>query len=261
MPNGCCERRTDFIGGIRFCASAAPARRVIRVTRLMPSRTPTESLTLLDEARENRPAARQVTIVAVPTEVADNNYAIQPALRRALARARPRRGRTRSSPVCRSHASSPRCARGARDRTRTCCRDRSRRRAAANRLSGWTVDVPGAARAGWHAGEALFLGDSKRADPSITTRSGGAMRRLCSSRIRVLEGAQAGLSWATVLRKRALRALPSFDPLAVSRMRPATLGFAHDPASSATARRFSRPSATRGHCEFAPEFISFDAYL
>ena len=54
----------------------------------------------------------------------------------------------------------------------------------------------------------------------------------------VLEGAQAGLSWSTILHKREgyRRAFAGFEPEAVARFRPAktSSGCSRTPASSAT---------------------------
>ena len=62
-----------------------------------------------------------------------------------------------------------------------------------------------------------------------------------------LEGAQAGLSWSTILRKREgyRRAFAGFDPAAVARFGDATSsGCSATRGSSATAARSSRRSAT-----------------
>lgn len=81
----------------------------------------------------------------------------------------------------------------------------------------------------------------------------------------VLEGAQAGLSWYTILRKRAnyRRAFADFDPVEVARYTPAKIGkLLQDPgivrnrlkveAAVNNARQFLKVQA---------EFGSFDAYI
>jgi DNA-3-methyladenine glycosylase I len=81
----------------------------------------------------------------------------------------------------------------------------------------------------------------------------------------ILEGAQAGLSWETILRKRDAyrRAFDQFDPARVARYTPARVGrLLHDPgivrhrlkveSAVANAKAFLRVQA---------EFGSFDAYL
>ena len=81
----------------------------------------------------------------------------------------------------------------------------------------------------------------------------------------ILEGAQAGLSWATVLRKRARyrELFRGFDPLAVSRMRPATLDkLAHDPGIIRNrAKILSAVGNARALLRVRAEFSSFDTYL
>ncbi|HET6274846.1 MAG TPA: DNA-3-methyladenine glycosylase I [Candidatus Cybelea sp.] len=81
----------------------------------------------------------------------------------------------------------------------------------------------------------------------------------------ILEGAQAGLSWATVLgkRERYRELFRGFDPLAVSRMRPATLEkLAHDPGIIRNrAKILSAVGNARAFLRVRKEFGSFDAYV
>ena len=66
-----------------------------------------------------------------------------------------------------------------------------------------------------------------------------------------LEGAQAGLSWSTILRKREgyRAAFAGFDPERVARFAARDVErLLADPGSSATASRSSRRSRTRARC-------------
>jgi DNA-3-methyladenine glycosylase I len=80
----------------------------------------------------------------------------------------------------------------------------------------------------------------------------------------VLEGAQAGLSWITVLRKRAgyAKAFAGFDPLAVSRFTPSRIAtLTRDPSIVRNRRKIE--SVVRNAAAFLAiqrEFGSFDAY-
>ncbi len=81
----------------------------------------------------------------------------------------------------------------------------------------------------------------------------------------ILEGAQAGLSWATILKRRAgyRRAFRNFDPVKVARMKDAQLeALMHD---EGIIRHRQKIFATRKNAQaflaIQKEFGSFDAYL
>ena len=81
-----------------------------------------------------------------------------------------------------------------------------------------------------------------------------------------LEGAQAGLSWTTILRKREgyRAAFARFDPAVVARFTDARRRAARSPTrrSCATAARSSRRSRTRARCSRCKtKFGSFDDYV
>ena len=81
----------------------------------------------------------------------------------------------------------------------------------------------------------------------------------------VLEGAQAGLSWLTILRKRAgyLRAFRNFEPVKVAAMTDAQLALIlADPGVVRNRLKvFSARSNARAFLEVQREFGSFDAFL
>jgi len=81
----------------------------------------------------------------------------------------------------------------------------------------------------------------------------------------VLEGAQAGLSWLTVLRKRDAyrRAFDGFDPRAVARFTPARIErMLQDPGIIRNRQKVeSAVSNARCFLTVAEEFGSFDAYV
>ncbi len=81
----------------------------------------------------------------------------------------------------------------------------------------------------------------------------------------VLEGAQAGLSWETILRKREAyrKAFAGFDPARVAAFGPPTWSACWATrASCATGSRWSRRSANaRAFLAVQREFGSFDAYV
>ena len=81
----------------------------------------------------------------------------------------------------------------------------------------------------------------------------------------VLEGAQAGLSWETVLKKRARyrEVFRGFDPLAVARMRPTTVErLIRDPGIIRNRSKIeSAIGNARALLRVRDEFDSFDAYL
>ncbi len=81
----------------------------------------------------------------------------------------------------------------------------------------------------------------------------------------VLEGAQAGLSWETVLRKRARYrdVFRGFDPHVVARMRPATVErLARDPGIIRNRAKIeSAIGNARALLRVRDEFASFDGYL
>ena len=81
----------------------------------------------------------------------------------------------------------------------------------------------------------------------------------------VLEGAQAGLSWLTILRKRAgyLRAFRNFEPVKVAARTDAQLALIlADPGVVRNRLKvFSARSTARAFLEVQREFGSFDAFL
>ena len=81
----------------------------------------------------------------------------------------------------------------------------------------------------------------------------------------VLEGAQAGLSWLTVLRKRDAyrRAFDGFDPRAVARFTPARIErMLQDPGIIRNRQKVeSAVNNARCFLTVAEEFGSFDAYV
>jgi DNA-3-methyladenine glycosylase I len=80
----------------------------------------------------------------------------------------------------------------------------------------------------------------------------------------ILEGAQAGLSWETILKKRAAyrRAFDNFDPVAVSRYRPAKLEkLLADPGIVRNRLKIAAAvQNAKAFLEVRREFGSFDAY-
>lgn len=81
----------------------------------------------------------------------------------------------------------------------------------------------------------------------------------------VLEGAQAGLSWETVLRKRERyrQLFFGFDPVRVARMRPASIEkILKDPGIIRNrAKVLSAVTNARAFLDVAKEFGSFDAWI
>ena len=81
----------------------------------------------------------------------------------------------------------------------------------------------------------------------------------------ILEGAQAGLSWATILAKREgyRRAFASFDPVRVARFKPARLARLRDDASIVRNRAKIASAVTNARAFLAvqAEHGSFDAYV
>jgi DNA-3-methyladenine glycosylase I len=81
----------------------------------------------------------------------------------------------------------------------------------------------------------------------------------------VLEGAQAGLSWETILRKRERyrEVFKGFDPVSVARMRPATVErLMSDPGIIRNrAKILAAIGNARAFLRVRDEFGSFDAYV
>lgn len=81
----------------------------------------------------------------------------------------------------------------------------------------------------------------------------------------ILEGAQAGLSWATILKRREgyRRAFRNFDPVKVARMNDAQLeALMHDEGIIRHRLKiFSARKNARAFLAIQKEFGSFDAYL
>ncbi len=81
----------------------------------------------------------------------------------------------------------------------------------------------------------------------------------------ILEGAQAGLSWSTVLNKRAgyRKAFAGFDPVKVARFTPAKLAkLAEDPAIIRNRLKIAAAvTNARAFLEVQAEFGSFSAYI
>jgi DNA-3-methyladenine glycosylase I len=81
----------------------------------------------------------------------------------------------------------------------------------------------------------------------------------------ILEGAQAGLSWETVLRKRARyrKVFAGFDPVRVARMTPARVEkLLTDPGIIRNRAKIeSAVTNARGLLRLLAEFPSFDAYV
>ncbi len=260
--------RTGFIGGIRSCASARCQHDGLSALRDARDRARLSHRAVACSTKRatNRPAAEQVTIVTNATEVAVNNYAIRRLYEHWHAHD-PTRSNSRSSPACRSRTtSSPRCARGASPIacTRTCCtrsipsasRCKSPKRMDGRRPErGKSPDGMPGKRCSWATTPALI--EYHDAEWGVPLHDDSRLFELL-----ILEGAQAGLSWATVLRKRARyrELFRGFDPLAVSRMRPATLEkLAHDPGIIRNrAKILSAVGNARALLRVRAEFISFD---
>jgi DNA-3-methyladenine glycosylase I len=114
------------------------------------------------------------------------------------------------------------------------------------------------ARCGWAASELMIrYHDEEWGVPLHDDR--GLFEFLC------LEGAQAGLSWETVLRKRAgyRAAFANFDPVAVSKFTPHRLeALLRDPGLIRNRLKIESAAANaRAMLKVRDEFGSFDAYI
>ena len=114
-------------------------------------------------------------------------------------------------------------------------------------------------RCGWATGEPLYL----RYHDEEWGRPVHDDRRLFE--FLVLEGAQAGLSWWTILRKREgyRKAFADFDPLRVSRFRPARIEtlLRNDGIVRNRAKVTSAVANARAFLEVQREHGSFDAFV